>query len=261
MPDRSEQPLLGARVMVTRPHGDNDPLRKALAAMGAEVLDLPVISVAPPEDGAPLRAALAALDRFDWIAFTSRNSVRAVLDALGATQLTIPAAMRVAAVGPATCTALEAASIDVECMPPEASAADLAAAMAATGIAGQRVLLPVGDRARHDLRNGLAAAGAVVEQVIAYRTVSTGERGEALRALTSGSVDIVALASPSAVTALVALLGGDPVPLRYTRLACIGPTTASAVTRLGLVPAAVATEHTALGLADAIARLYQTMSK
>jgi hypothetical protein len=27
------------------------------------------------------------------------------------------------------------------------------------------------------------------------------------------------------------------------------------------VPATVATEHTALGLADAIARLYQTMSK
>jgi uroporphyrinogen-III synthase len=140
-----------------------------------------------------------------------------------------------------------------DCVPERATASDLAAALISDGIEGAHILLPAGNLARPELRRELEGAGAWVDEVVAYRTVRPDEIDTAaLDALRTGTVDVVALASPSAIRNLVDMLEGDVACLQRAALACIGPSTAAAVQDLGLSPTVVAARHTLDGLAEAI---------
>jgi uroporphyrinogen-III synthase len=250
----AESVLRGVRVLVTRAPKDAAPLRERLERLGAEVVELPSIAIAPPEDDGPLAAVLADFDSYDWIVFTSRNAVEAVFGCLHGIRLGSP---RIAAVGPSTQAALEDRGLRVSCIPAEATASSLLTALVDQGISDKRVLLPTGDLARPELRDGLRGAGAQVDEVIAYRTIQPLEiRREALDDLRRGRIDVIALTSPSALHNLAAMLGASVPCLQYVRLACIGPTTAAAVRELHLEPATVAAEHTIDGLTAAIASLY-----
>ena len=69
-------PLAGRRIVVTRAREQASELAGKLAALGAEVVELPLIRVAkhvPKED---LADVLLELGRYDWIVFTSANGVR-----------------------------------------------------------------------------------------------------------------------------------------------------------------------------------------
>ncbi|MGH2442603.1 MAG: uroporphyrinogen-III synthase [Chloroflexota bacterium] len=251
--------LHGVRVLLTRSPADNRELKRLLEMHGAEVSELPLLAIAPPDDLAPLDAELHALPTYDWIAFSSRRAVEAVFARLEALGLPPVLPCKIAAVGPSTAAEIEAQGLPVDCMPACSSAADLAVALATHGIAGKRVLAPSGDLTRPELAAGLRAAGAEVRVVTAYRSVRTLEvRGASLDALRRGGVDVVALASPSAINNLASALGAGLPALQYVSLVCIGPTTASAVRELGFEPAAVATEHSVAGLAAAVLQIYET---
>jgi uroporphyrinogen-III synthase len=124
----------------------------------------------------------------------------------------------------------------------------LVEAFRARDLTGRHILLPVSDRARDTLAAGLRAQGAVVESVVAYRTVAPdGVRARLDRALAEG-IDLVVLASPSAVEGLVAALGARA---RGVAVAVIGPVTEEAARSVGLDVRAVASPATALGLVAA----------
>lgn len=256
---RPESPLQGKRVVITRARKDIGALRELLENAGATVLELPMIAIAPPEDVAPLDAALRSLDAYHWIVFTSRNAVDAVFDRLSALGLPsrLPADTRVAAIGPSTAHDLGARGVPIHLVPAEATAARLAVHLRGAGVERTKILLPASNLARPQLRAALEAAGAQVDQVVAYRTVRPPDVDPvALDALRREAVDVVALASPSALRNLVDLLGAEASCLQQTRLACVGPTTASAVRELGLHPAVVATDQTPEGLTQAITSLF-----
>jgi uroporphyrinogen III methyltransferase/synthase len=250
-----EGTLQGKRIVLTRRREDAGDAWEALTRAGAAILELPTITIEPEQDIRPLDAALRRLENYDWIAFASRQAVKMVFDRVEALGMHrgpfhIP---RVGAVGPSTAAELRARDVAVACVPDEATGRALAAAMVKMGVLGSRVLLPLGNLARPELGEDLEAAGARVERIVVYRTVTPAEVDQsALHALRAGQVDLVALASPSAMRNLVELLGPDADVLRAIPLACIGPSTAEAVRALGFEPAAVATEHTLSGLVTAI---------
>jgi uroporphyrinogen III methyltransferase/synthase len=246
----------GRRVLLTRVRGGSDRLRQILTARGLTVMEMPAIAIEPAEDLSLLDRALADLHSYQWVAFASRNAVRAVLNRLSALGLALPGGVRIAAVGASTAEDLRAAGIGVHCLPERQTAAGLAAAMQAVGVQGARILLPVGDRSRPELRERLEAAGARVESVVVYRTVlPQNVDADLLDAVRQGGIDTIVLASPSAAENLVALLG-TAEPLARAKLVCIGPTTATAVRDLGLKPAAVAARPAPEALADAVLSLY-----
>ena len=247
-------PLRGLSVLVTRAREDAEPLTSQLRALGASVITLPTVEIVPPEDVRPLDDALRCLGSYDWIAFSSRNSVRSTFRRLEGLGLPFPIRLRVAAIGPATALELEARRVRIDCLPDEASAQSLADALIRGGIRGKAVLQPAGDQARPELRELLENAGACVDVVQAYRTVMPeGADSALLDSVRQGRVDIVALASPSAARNLVSLLGARN--MREVQLACIGPTTAQAVRDLGLAPSVVAGSYTHEGLVEAIVKL------
>ncbi len=243
-------------VVVTRGKGGDDALSARLRDLGADVRELASIVFAPPADPGPLDAALRELSRFDWAVFASATAVERTLERLAALGLA-PAALAplsLAAVGPATAEALARAVREPDLVPAESKGEAMAAALAPR-VRGRRILLPRPAEGRPELLEGLAAAGADVTAVEAYRTLPAPP--EAIRPLAGwlgrGEVAAVAFASPSAVKAVVAGLGERAGLLRGVVLAAIGPTTSEALRAAGLDPAVQPGRYTGADLAEAIA--------
>jgi uroporphyrinogen-III synthase len=253
------------RILLTGTTATNDALESALSGEGVKVERLRVVRIEPPSDCSALDAALQRGCHYDWIVFTSGNSVRAVAERLRATGVALAASMRVAAIGASTARLLREIGVPVHCSPTEATGQALADALGAFEMAGARVLLPVGNLARPDVHDLLTEMGAVVDDIVVYRTVQAvppaPDQVVLLDALRRGDIDMVTLASPSAFEAIRAMLDEDPTSLARVHLACIGPTTAASVLQAGLHPALVASEHSARGLARAIREFFAQETK
>jgi len=242
-------PLAGYSVLVTRATEQAGALTERLEAAGAAAVHLPTIEIVPT-DPAKLDTAIHELASYDWVVFTSANTVRIFVDRLNvAGSMTDLSPVKVAAVGSSTAERLREAGIRVDLVPARFVAEEVVAALVAEGIVGKRVLLPQADIARETLASGLREAGATVDTVVAYQTVAP-ERGagDDVQALLSG-VDLMTFASPSAVRNLVAMTDGR---LPACGAVCIGPVTEVAAREAGIYVVAVAETHTVDGLIDAL---------
>jgi uroporphyrinogen III methyltransferase/synthase len=117
------------------------------------------------------------------------------------------------------------------------------------------VVLARADAATPELRDALLAAGARVEEVVAYRTLEgPAASRDRLHATLHGRIRGITFTSSSTVRGLLRLASGlDRGRARSLPAFCIGPVTAATARRFGFHVAAVATDHTAAGLADATA--------
>ena len=96
-------------------------------------------------------------------------------------------------------------------------------------------------------------AGALVDDVAVYRTVTPEGSRERVRELLCGrGVDAIALTSSSTLTNLLSMLDGDASALDGVMVACIGPVTAATARDSGLRVDAVASHATVEALADAL---------
>jgi uroporphyrinogen-III synthase len=230
------------RVLWTRQAGSADPLAAALREAGFELVDVPLYRVAPPLDPGPLTAAIRRLrdGEYDWVVFTSARAVDAVL-ARGGEAL---AAARVASVGPATSARLQEAGFRPDLVPDAANAAALAAALAARLRGGERILFPRADNAGPAVKAVLTAAGAEVDDPVAYRTESDPEAPQRLAAALAAGADAVVFASGEAVARYLAAGGPRDLPA-----VCIGPVTAAAAQAAGFGRVRAASAPTAAALA------------
>lgn len=245
------RPLAGRRILVTRRPEQSGSLTEPLRALGATILELPLIEVRPPLDWGPLDGAIARLSEYDWVVFTSANAVKAVAQRRTTLGLRSPLP-KVAVVGPATREALVAtfAGRQPDLEPTQSHRAEgLIEAFTSLPVSGVRFLLPVSEQARDTLVAGLRARDALVDPVIAYRTVRPDGLEERLRDLLAQGLDLVVLASPSAVESFVMAAG---TAVAGARAAVIGPVTEQAARKAGLEVVVVAKPSTGGGLVAAI---------
>ena len=124
-------PLFGRRIVVTRAPDQAAELSERLRALGADPIELPVISLEPPADPAPLDRAIENLASYDWLIFTSVNGVRFFLDRLDQSRYDLRSLKaRICAIGPATRKAIEDLHLKVDLMPEEYVAESLIKAFA-----------------------------------------------------------------------------------------------------------------------------------
>jgi uroporphyrinogen-III synthase len=247
--------LGGRRIVITRPPHQAEEFGSELERLGAEVIYLPVIEIAPPEDQASLDTALRNLADYDWVIFTSANGVQMCLDRLEALGgLIWPDHLLVAAIGPKTAETLNIGGIHVDFIPDEYIAEAIPPGLGA--IAGKKFLLLRADLARPALAEILTASGGLVNEVTAYRTIPATPDPHALEAI-RGGVDILTFTSSSTVRNFLNLIeqsGLDHAHLPGApKVACIGPITAGTARELGLAVDLVAEEYTIQGLLAALA--------
>ena len=254
-----DAPLFGRRILVTRSRTQASAFTRRLEALGAQVVEVPTIDIAPPESFDALDASLNALDGFSWVVFTSANGVEAFFERLR--RRTAPphdaralAHARIAAIGPATADALRAHGIEADAVPHEYRAEAVFDAMRERGLdADDAVLIPRAQVAREALPEMLAGIGCAVTVAPAYRTVVPGTSADAAKAALADGVDAVTFTSSSTAENLVALLGEDaPALLADARLFSIGPITTATLERLGFPPASTASSYTIPGLVDTL---------
>ena len=261
------RPLFGRRIVVTRSQAQAGELSRKLEALGAEVIEFPVIRIAPPQDPAPLEGAVGRIAEYQWIVFTSVNGVDAFFETLRGRGLDARAlhGARICAIGPATCARVREQGLNVDLMPPEYVAESVAEAFTRLGVpAGARFLLPRADIARSFLPKALEGMGAIVDEVVAYRTVlDTPPGAENLPGmLRTGAVDAVdtvdavTFTSSSTVRNFAKIVGEDCLRGigEKVLLATIGPETTKTLREFTSAAIRQAAEYTMDGLAELLVR-------
>jgi uroporphyrinogen-III synthase len=203
----SNSSLAGRRIAVTRAREQASELGSKLAGLGAEVIELPLITVSKEIDKETLADALAELGSYDWIVFTSANGVRyffeefhRVFDDIRALGL-----LRFACVGDATARAITEQHIRVDCQPKTATAEALADALiAAESLDSSKLLVITGNLNREILTKKLEEARAIVDQLQVYKTEKTDLGRDAAAAdFRAKGADAILFASSSAVQSFV----------------------------------------------------------
>lgn len=249
-----KRPLFGQRIAITRAAEQAADLHKRLAELGAEVLEQPAIQICPVSDTGPLDSVLTRLSAFDWIVFSSANGVTQFFERLKSQRRDARAlgSAKLAAIGPGTAEKLAEYDLVTDLIPSEYRAEALAAALAPHAN-GRQILLIRASRGREVLAETLRAAGAFVEQVVAYESLDVTQAEERVaELLTQGKLDWMTVTSSAIARSLAALFGEQ---LRQTKLASISPITSDVLRELGYEPAAEAKEYTMAGLVEAICRV------
>ena len=246
------RPLFGKRVVVTRARSQASSLSDRLIAMGAQVVEMPATRI-ERLDAAPVRAAISRLSEYGWVMFTSQNAVRIFWDDLRNASLDARAfaGVKIAAVGPATASALLDRGLAVDVAPDRFVAEALLDALRdRRDVRGVRVLYAAAEGARETLQEGLDELGAVVDRIVLYRSVPDGEGAAALRdRLIAGDIDLVTFTSGSSVNAFVDAVGDEAA--KTAPAVSIGPITTAAARERGLTVIGEASQSTIAGLVDA----------
>ena len=253
------KPLFGWRVLVPRTKDQAGSVSERLRAYGAVPEEVPTIAVEPPRTPQQMERAVKGLvtGRYQWVAFTSVNAVRAVREKLEEYGLDARAfaGVKVAAVGEQTGRALLDFGIKPDLVPEgEQSGEGLAAAWQPYDSLSDpinRVLLPRADIATETLVARLNELGWETEDVTAYRTVRAAPPPAPIReAIKGGGFDAVLFTSSSTVRNLIGIAGK---PHAVTVIAVIGPQTAKTAAEFGLRVDVKAPKPSATGLVDALA--------
>lgn len=261
-------PLSGRSVVVTRAVEQSAALTEPLAALGAEVLVMPVIALAAPESWEAADEAIEHLDKYDWIVLTSTNGVDAFDERLHLHGLRVSdlAGVRIAAVGSATAARLRELGVEPSVVPKHFRAEGLVDAMRAVGpAAGPRVLIARAAEAREALPEGLRELGFEVDVVPVYRVVTVRPPTDVLERFEAGDVDAVVFASGGTARRfgeVLAAAGMDAAAVLVGPVvASIGPVTTEALHGLGIAVDVEAPQSTAAALVDALARRFASVSR
>lgn len=253
------KPLFGWRVLVPRTKEQAGSLSARLRSYGAIPEEVPTISVEPPRNPQQMDKAVRGLveGRYEWIAFTSVNAVKAVKEKFEEYGLDARAfsGLKIAAVGDKTASCLSEWGLRADLVP--------SGEQSARGLLEDwpeydevldpinRVFLPRADIATETLVAGLLELGWEVDDVTAYRTVRAAPPPAPVReAIKSGKFDAVVFTSSSTVRNLVGIAGK---PHASTVIAVIGPATAKTAEEHGLRVDVLAAQPSVEDLVDALA--------
>ncbi len=285
-------PLQGKRVLVTRTREQASVLSEGLRTLGAIPVEFPTIRIVPPSDWTQLDTVLERLYQhgstnqisnpsyiYNWLVFTSANGVHICLQRLqqlGYDPLLLRS-VRIATIGPATADALTTYGLTADVIPDAYVAEGVAEAIIEDArqhgivLHGQHILLARAAEARKILAIMLREAGAIVDDVPAYYTLTAAvddERGRSLwDMLLQKQLTIITFASSSTVRNFMAWLkqceeatGVTLPPTSLPTIACIGPITSQTARELGLIVAIEAKEYTIDGLLEAIVNYKERVS-
>jgi uroporphyrinogen III methyltransferase/synthase len=253
------RPLFGKRIVVTRTRQQAGDLSRLLKGYGADVYELPTIRIEPPLDKMEFGEIVQEAHKYEWIIFTSPNGVQAFFEMFyklykDAREIGAP---KIVAIGPGTEKKLREYHLAADFVPQKAVAESLVKELIAHvgSIENQTVLWVRPEDARDVIAAELHKHGAIVDEVIAYRTVpETNDITGGHARFREEGADVITFASGSSVDNFMAL--GLPMT-ENLKIASIGPVTTTALKRHNLKPHIEAKQHDIPGLVEAILKHFK----
>jgi len=252
------RPLFGRRIAVTRTRQQAGELVLKLRELGADAFELPTIRIEPPKDKRAFYEVVAYAHGYDWIVFTSPNGVDFFFTAFyelyrDARELGAP---KIAAIGPATAARVEHFRFQVDLQPAKYVAEAVVAAFKENGsVENLKILLARAEEAREILPVELEKLGAIVDEVVAYRTVpETEDVSGGMARFREQGADLITFTSSSTAKNFHQLNLPQPAGLKT---ASIGPVTSATMKELGFAVDIEAAIHDIPGLVQAILNHYQ----
>ena len=224
-----------------------------LTALGADVLELPVLRIEDPVDKLGFAEGVAAVHTYDWLVFSSTNGVRRFFDAFYATYADARSigGVKIAAVGPGTEKAIKEYRFSADLVPERHIAEGLLEAFQEEqDIENQTILWVRPENARDILAKGLEEQRAIVDDCIAYRIeAETSDPTGAAERFTEAGADMVTFTSSSTAKYFNDLGLAWP---KGCKAASIGPITTAKLQELGHSDLVEAEQHNIEGLVKAI---------
>ncbi|WP_395732824.1 uroporphyrinogen-III C-methyltransferase [Prosthecobacter sp.] len=255
-----DRPLFGKRIVVTRTRAQASALSKQLSVLGANVIEIPTIRIAPVEDQLSFGELVQDCHTYDWIIFTSPNGVDAfftMFDKLYNDARSI-GGVRIACIGPGTAEKVKARHLAVDLMPDKGHyvAEGLVKAFKDhQDMENVKVLWVRAQEAREVIANELAGMGAIVDECEAYRTIAeTEDNLDALARLKEEGADMITFTSASTVEHFLNLKVALPEGIK---IASIGPVTSAAIKARGLKVDVEAKENSIPGLVAAVEKFWR----
>lgn len=204
------------KVVITRPLAQAEPLARAVAALGREPVVLPLLEIDALPDQSQLQGTLAGLAGYALVAFVSPNAIDAAFAHIGGW----PAGVAIAVVGEGSRAALARHGLGAHnatiYSPGDGDTSDsegLLRTLDPATLAGRPVLIVRGESGRDLMAESLAAAGARVSTVAAYRRrppAPTAAFAARLRALLAEPNDWIVTSSEALRGLMVLVRELDP---------------------------------------------------
>jgi len=236
----TNQTLQGRRIVITRPRDQAVEWRRKLEALGATVIELPLIQVRKDVNLNTLAEVLTEFGSYEWIIFTSTNGVKYFFEEFVRVHEDIRALglVRIAAVGEATAAAIRELHLRVELQPKKASGEELARELVEReSMDSAKVLVVTGNLNRDTIVEKLNDARAIVDRLPVYKTEETDLAADPIAGdFRANGADAILFASPSAAQSFfdqAATLKLAP-KARRPIAGSIGPATTTTMKQLGL---------------------------
>ena len=253
-------PLKGKVLISTRVPEAGDNMPDLLAAKGATLLSLPMLTITPAVLSPEECLKITQLKNYDWLFFTSRNGVvhffRQLIDLTGSSEL--PAGLQVAVVGQKTAWELEYYGYKPAFVSQLHGSADMAREFCGQyQPVGRRILLALGNLADDTLANHLAQDNHT-DRIDVYDTFPPEKvDSRIMQQISEGSYDLILFTSPSTFKHFSTL--ADQTTLQDMKIASIGTTTSKTIREAGIEPMLTAQMSSAEGLTDAIVKYFQQL--
>ncbi|NQD65353.1 uroporphyrinogen-III synthase [Bacillus haikouensis] len=232
-----EKPLDQIKVLITRGKEGAKELSSLIEGNGGTPVSVPLLDFKPYDD--PLEGSfIASIHNYEWIIFTSKNSVAFFLEKLTVHNINASSlSVSIAAVGTKTEKYCEMLGLSVTFVPDDFTGDDLVRQFITERKPSGKVLVPKGNLARNVIAVELKEAGIHCDEWIIYETILPGESFEKLKVIIeAGGVDILTFTSSSTVRHFMRVVEGDSLyaKIRHLPAACIGPLTKKTAEECGL---------------------------
>lgn len=172
------RPLYGKRIVVTRAREQAGELSNLLRDQGADIIELPFISVESKFDPQRVSEVFAGIAVYEWIIFTSANGVQHFFELFykAFNDIRCLGPMRIAAVGAATAREIEKHKLMVDLIPAKSNSDALVKELIDNeGVEGVQILVVTGNQNRDNLVKHLESddVRAIVDTLSVYSTNKT----------------------------------------------------------------------------------------
>lgn len=205
------KPLLGCRVLLTRPGTQAEKIAARIVEAGGTVMSLPMLEIDPvllKEDIERVKTRILALDQYDIAIFISTNAANLGLEWIHQYWPQLPVGLTAYAVGPSTAEILRRETWPVLCSETGVTSEHLLALPGLQNVEGKRVALFRGQGGRELLADTLRERGARVDYVEVYqRRVPIYDRQEVLNEMRTKNINVAVLTSLQVLEGFARLLG------------------------------------------------------